>query len=912
MNNDTSFSQTALRQLGEVGGQFYGSSVDSVVARAYNRRFGTNNYSLFSDSGVEPSPDGFYQFNYSPLGIYRRGTWVASIRAPQRYFWSAEIWTNSNVYGRYQGYGALEMLYSGKVVSRAPKDANGNNISKTVTVRSGQSIDGWDWSQPPGTTTIALPHEKLGMKEREDVRSQLNFSGALAFRADQSGAQSQSGLYAANFQESRQSTIVGLNHNLTFVWRKSWFCFDSQIVCLGSDITNQNAAENAAHPTVTTLFQGVLPARSTAITLNNTPITTFPYAPTAVSGAGANWLLDAYGTGFIVQPQTGNTLKISRTNQESAHHTGSGATTTDDFAKAWIDHGTSPSGAGYEYAVFPATTASAMVTAATSHANAATKPYQVLQRDRTAHVVKWKASGQLGYAIFITSELINGVPTPTPLSTATQNAGLLISVERPCLVMAQLGTGADAWISVVDPDLNFSNLRAAYGLPDASVARTLDFTVHGTWLLGSSSAGTGIVSSPGSTNTTIRVTTQHGIASHVRLVAPLSTGVASWVNLGSDWADPANWGANWGGSPPANDPATDIAALGAASVQPVLDTSYAVKGITLDGGTTLAGSGNLALGSGGVVATGTDNAFSLSSLTLQSGQTWNVGAGTLDVSSAIAGPASASLTKTGLGTQILTGNNTYTGDTVISQGGLQLAAGASLRFRPLANSVNNRITVGPAATVTLSGSFDLDLTGAALASGNTWTLISSAASTTTFTPSFQVAGFTKSTPPAGNVWTKLDGPRTWTFTEATGVLRLQISSYAGWISAFPTLADIIPGGDSDHDGVPNLLEYVLGGDPTLPDAGTFLPSFSPVPGGMRFAFRRTDASESDAALTFQYSRNLVSWSDLSIGAVSSGPDANGVAFTVEENDADADLITITVPVDANARTFGRLRAATSP
>lgn len=689
MSTDTSFSQAAMRQLGEVGGPFYGSSVDSVVAQAYNRRFGTSNYSLFSDSGVEPSPDGFYQFNYSPLGIYRRGTWVASIRAPQRYFWSAEIWTNENVYGRYQGYGALEMLYNGKVISRAPKDANGNNLPKVVTVRSGQSADGWDWSQPPGTTTIALPHDKLGMKEREDVRSQLNFSGALAFRADLNGGQSQSGLYAANFQESKPGSIVGLNHNLSFVWRKSWFCFGSQIVCLGSDIANQNTVENAAFPTVTTLFQGVLPTRTTAITLNDTSITSFPYAPAAVGGAGANWLLDAYGTGFIVQPQTGNTLKISRTNQESAHHTGSGAITTDDYAKAWIDHGTSPTGAGYEYTVFPATTPSAMVTAATAHANAATKPYQVLQRDSTAHVVKWKANAQVGYAIF----------TNAPLSPATQNVGMLISVERPCLVMAQLGTSGDAWVSVVDPDLNFSNLQAAYNLPDASVARTLDFTVHGTWIPGSSSAGTSIIPSPGGSNTTtIRVTTRHGLASHVRLISPPATGVASWANLATDWTDPANWGANWGGSPPANDPATDIAALGAATVQPVLDSPYSVKGLTLDGGTTLSGIGNLTLGAGGVITTGTGNAFSLSNITLHTGQTWDIDAGNLDVSSVIAGLASASLTKAGSGTLTLSGANTYLGDTTVSAGILTVQNDQS--------SANGGWMIGPANTATTVVNFD--------------------------------------------------------------------------------------------------------------------------------------------------------------------------------------------------------------
>lgn len=704
MNNDTSFSKTALRELGELGGHYYNSTADPIVARAYNRRFGTNDHSLFSSYGTD-SPDGFHQFNYSPLGIYRRGNWVASIRAPQRYFWSAEIWTNSNVYGRYQAYGALEMLYNGSVSSRTPKDGNGNdvmipdpanaanNIPKVVTVRSGQSEDGWDWSQAPGTTTIALPHDQLGMKEREDVRSQLNFSGALAFRGDQSGAQSQSGLYAANFQESKPSSIQGLNHNLSFVWRKSWFCFDSQIVCLGSDISNQNAT----HPTVTTLFQGVLPTRSTATFLNGTSINAFPHSET-VNGAGAPWLLDSYDTGYLLQ-SNGN-LKISRSNQVSARHTGNGATTTDDFAKAWIDHGTNPDGEGYEYSVFPNTTTSAMITAATAHASAATKPYRVYQRDTDAHVVKWKASGQLGYAIFTSEEL----------SAETQNAGLLMSVERPCLVMTQLGSSDDAWISVVDPDLNFTHPQAEYNLPDASRARTLDFTVHGVWTVDDPAAGTSIVESEIPNTTTIRVTTQHGLAAHVRLMPPPLPGAKAWVNLGTDWTDPANWGANWGGSPPADDPDTDIAVLAAVTVQPVLDGPYAVKGLTLDGGTNLSGGGNLTLGSGGVIATGTNNAFALANITLHTAQTWDIGLGNLTVSSAIAGPAGAVLTKAGSGSLVLSGTSTHTGGLTVAQGNLMLlgdqsAATGSIDQKASGTSlsIGNSTQTSPTQVVVASG-----------------------------------------------------------------------------------------------------------------------------------------------------------------------------------------------------------------
>ncbi|HEX7262275.1 MAG TPA: chondroitinase family polysaccharide lyase, partial [Luteolibacter sp.] len=79
-NTNTTFYQNHLRELGELGGPFYGQSADPVIARAYNRRYGVNHYALFTSYGVEDPPDGFLQFNYSPLGIYRRANWVASMR----------------------------------------------------------------------------------------------------------------------------------------------------------------------------------------------------------------------------------------------------------------------------------------------------------------------------------------------------------------------------------------------------------------------------------------------------------------------------------------------------------------------------------------------------------------------------------------------------------------------------------------------------------------------------------------------------------------------------------------------------------------------------------------------------------------------------------------------------------------
>lgn len=72
----------------------------------------------------------------------------------------------------------------------------------------------------------------------------------------------------------------------------------------------------------------------------------------------------------------------------------------------------------------------------------------------------------------------------------------------------------------------------------------------------------------------------------------------------------------------------------------------------------------------------------------------------------------------------------------------------------------------------LNGSFVIDLSGAATANGNSWKLVDTANLNVTYGATFAVNGFTEATP---GVWTKLDSGRTWSFTEASGILGLAVT-----------------------------------------------------------------------------------------------------------------------------------------
>lgn len=124
------------------------------------------------------------------------------------------------------------------------------------------------------------------------------------------------------------------------------------------------------------------------------------------------------------------------------------------------------------------------------------------------------------------------------------------------------------------------------------------------------------------------------------------------------------------------------------------------------------------------------------------------------------------LTKTGSQTLVLRGNNTYTGNTTVSTGTLTLDTTSVLTFSIGGNATNNAVL--GTGTVQFNGTFNFDLSGADSTYGNSWNIVNVGTLSETFGGTFLVDGF------IGNsgVWTKVDGPNTWTFKESTGTLNV--------------------------------------------------------------------------------------------------------------------------------------------
>jgi autotransporter-associated beta strand protein len=162
--------------------------------------------------------------------------------------------------------------------------------------------------------------------------------------------------------------------------------------------------------------------------------------------------------------------------------------------------------------------------------------------------------------------------------------------------------------------------------------------------------------------------------------------------------------------------------------------------------------------------------------------------------------------KEGAGTWILAGDNTYTGNTTVNAGTLELADDAQLKFVLGATSGTNNAISG-AGTATLSGDFVIDTTAAdALATGS-WTLENVSTLTGPYGSTFSVIGFTDA---GGNKWTKANGPtKVYTFDETTGILTLgPAGGFSSWAATNAPGQTV----DQDHDGdgVPNGVEYFMG------------------------------------------------------------------------------------------------------
>lgn len=430
------FANIALS--GDLSGR--GDAFDHGLAADYLRliRNGdTPNARFFKKEGIQPAqaPQGFFVYNYGSAGIFRRADWMVTLKGYTTDVWGAEIYAKDNRYGRYQSYGSVQIMGKGNPVSRAG---------------SGFVQEGWDWNRLPGTTTIHLPFELLDspLKGTTMARSEENFSGSSSLGG-------MNGMFAMKLMERDYD-----NFTSDFVARKSVFCFDNRMICLGTGITNSNAD----YPTETTLFQTKFNGKE----------------PKADNDD--YWLHDGYDNYYHV---VDGTVRSQVADQESRHEK-TREKTAGKFSSAWIEHGKAPKDGTYEYMVL------IQPSAAELDELQKTPAYEVLQRDQMAHVVYDKKTGITGYATFEAYQPVNDQ--------------FIVSIPAETMVMYDKESDNRIRLSVCDPNLNLAEKTYTTKEPSRPISKKI--VVKGIWMLPSPQEG--IQLEYEGNNTLLNVTCQHG------------------------------------------------------------------------------------------------------------------------------------------------------------------------------------------------------------------------------------------------------------------------------------------------------------------------------------------------------------------------------------------------------------------
>jgi hypothetical protein len=392
---------------------------------------------------VEAAPSGNRVFPYGNLLVHRRAEWMASVKGYSKYVWDYESNGEQNWFGRNQSAGALELF--------ANEESAVGGVSAAA---SGWHEDGYDWDHVAGATAFDLPawtdHDKSYIWAKF---SPEYFVGGVS-------SKQQDGLFAMKYVDVRETGWVQRDYKLTA--KKSYFFFDDQIICLGTDI-------QSIHPTYkvhTTLYQNFLSDTNTPTSINGGES----------SGLGLDYshpdqsavsLTDATGNAYYLPDAS--ELRVTRLMQTSRDNRDT-KDTNGEFAKAWLDHGLSSNGK-YEYLVWVQAPAGGIEQMATQPENW----YVVEKKDAAAHVVTHVSTKKTGYAIFQPDQVID--------------CGVVYSTNNDCLIMtAEENFGFT--LSVAHPDLGWldknQSLYQVWSVSDAnrwlpSVEQAVEITLNGNW-----------------------------------------------------------------------------------------------------------------------------------------------------------------------------------------------------------------------------------------------------------------------------------------------------------------------------------------------------------------------------------------------------------------------------------------------
>ncbi|CAH1786846.1 unnamed protein product [Owenia fusiformis] len=294
-------------------------------------------------------------FFASDMMVHHRLSYMVSVRMFSCRTVRPETWISSrrknNPDGYYTGDGFVALLQD----------------DHEFGSRFNEVFQYYDWEKIPGTTV-----EYRGQVPREGMERNVGNPNGFPHHISNAAfvGSVSDGMYGAAAMDYDRPTV-----NITL--KKSWFFFDDEVVCLGSDIERRETNEVTELPIITTLNQNV---QNGDIAYSNSE--TWQYV-------GSNTITDVPNAKWIHHNNAGYVFPNGAdANIESYVKTANGKTL--EVATMWMEHGVKP----YAYIMYPG------VTIAQTEQRHANPSVAILQQDSNAHIVYQSTLDILSMVVF--------------------------------------------------------------------------------------------------------------------------------------------------------------------------------------------------------------------------------------------------------------------------------------------------------------------------------------------------------------------------------------------------------------------------------------------------------------------------------------------------------------------------------
>jgi len=376
---------------------------------------------LRSGSG-EGEPVGHRHFWRSDYLSHRRPAWMVSVKMPSARTFNTEELRGENVPNLHQSDGVMQILRTG------------GEYDMILPVL--------DWRRLPGVTCQWESAPVEPFPNNVHLYHKTRFVGGVTDGTWGMAAfdfRQFDGKMTRWVQEPRAARLeVSDLRGLGLRARKAWFCFDREVVCVGTDI--HCATEK---PVFTSVNQCLLHGK----VLGSDGRHAGELEPGQTSSSALQWVHHD-GVGYYFPRRTAVT--VVSTVQKGAWNDISRHVEREkrfNFRKKvfslWVDHGVRPEGAGYVYFVLPEISTKAL----TDYVKDC--PVKVLVNRRELQAVR-HGKLRITQAAFYEAGTLKGTD------------GLSIAVDKPCLVMVQEFVGT-VRVSVSNPENEPGTLHVEIG-----------------------------------------------------------------------------------------------------------------------------------------------------------------------------------------------------------------------------------------------------------------------------------------------------------------------------------------------------------------------------------------------------------------------------------------------------------------